>query len=84
MILSDVSGCNEIVTDQKSGLLVPPRSVGELVQAMRELSANPSLREEYGNNVYDFIHLNFQQEEVWKAIENEYKEQILLLTKINA
>jgi glycosyltransferase involved in cell wall biosynthesis len=84
MILSDVSGCNEIVTHQKSGLLVPPRTVGELVQAMRELSANPSLREEYGNKVYDFIHLNFQQEEVWKAIENEYKEQILLLTKMNA
>jgi glycosyltransferase involved in cell wall biosynthesis len=84
MILSDVCGCNEIVTHQKSGLLVPTRSVGELVKAMRELSANPSLREEYGNNVYDFIHLNFQQEEVWKAIENEYKEQILLSTKINA
>jgi glycosyltransferase involved in cell wall biosynthesis len=78
MILSDISGCNEIVTHQKSGLLVSPRSVGELVQAMRELSANPSLREEYGNNVYDFIHLNFQQEEVWKAIDLEYEKQILL------
>jgi glycosyltransferase involved in cell wall biosynthesis len=84
MILSDVCGCNEIVTHQKSGLLVPTRSVGELVKAMRELSANPSLRDKYGNNVYDFIHLNFQQEEVWKAIENEYKEQIVLSTKINA
>jgi glycosyltransferase involved in cell wall biosynthesis len=78
MILSDISGCNEIVTHQKSGLLVPTRSVGELVQAMRKLSTNPSLREEYGNNVYDFIHLNFQQEEVWKAIDLEYEKQISL------
>ena len=79
MILSDISGCNEIVTHRNSGLLVPPRSISALVVAMRELSADPSMREQYGNNVYDYIHSNFKQEEVWSAIDLEYEKQISLL-----
>jgi hypothetical protein len=37
----------------------------------------------YGEKVFDFIYENFQQKEVWKAIDLEYNKQISLLTTVN-
>jgi len=80
LILSDINGCNEIVEDKKSGLLVPVKDSEALYNAMNFLSENESLRNEYGLKAYEFIEKSFKQEAVWKAIGNEYEQQLLLLT----
>jgi glycosyltransferase involved in cell wall biosynthesis len=83
LILSDINGCNEIVEDKKSGLLVPAKDLEALFKAMKSLASNATLRKEYGLKVYDYIYSNFKQEEVWTAIDLEYKNQIYFLNKKN-
>ena len=84
LILSDINGCNEIVQQQVTGILVKPKSESELLDAMKLLAEDEKKRLMYGEKVFAFIQENFNQEDVWQAIENEYKEQISLSTKINA
>jgi len=83
LILSDINGCNEIVEHEVTGVLVQPKSESELLAAMKLLAEDETKRAMYGEKVFDFIYENFQQEEVWKAIDLEYNKQISLLTTIN-
>lgn len=48
MIASDVAGCREVVTHGVTGLLVPPRVVEPLAEAMLALGEDAQLRERYG------------------------------------
>jgi len=79
LILSDINGCNEIVEHEVTGVLVQPKSESELLAAMKLLAEDETKRAMYGEKVFDFIYENFQQKEVWKAIDLEYNKQISLL-----
>ena len=48
MIASDVAGCREVVTHGVTGLLIPPREVEPLAQAMNTLGESADLRQRYG------------------------------------
>jgi len=48
MIVSDVAGCREVVTHGVTGLLIPPREVEPLAQAMNTLGESADLRQRYG------------------------------------
>lgn len=48
MIASDIAGCREVVTDDVNGLLVPPRQVAPLVEAMLRMGEEPGLRQRCG------------------------------------
>ena len=43
-VTTDVPGCRDVVTDEKSGLLVPPRDAGGLSHAIERLIDDPGLR----------------------------------------
>ena len=48
-IVTDISGCNEIIDCQFNGLLVPPRSSGELYEALKLFTSFPlSKRKDLG------------------------------------
>ncbi len=49
IITTDTPGCRDIVRDRVNGLLVPPRDVVALIEAMRRLGENHSLRERMGH-----------------------------------
>ena len=44
----DIDGAREVVISGQTGFLVPPRSVGELSEAMRRLAESPELRWQLG------------------------------------
>jgi N,N'-diacetylbacillosaminyl-diphospho-undecaprenol alpha-1,3-N-acetylgalactosaminyltransferase len=48
VVATDVPGCREAVVAGETGFLVPPRSVDELVQAIRKLVEDPALRRRMG------------------------------------
>jgi glycosyltransferase involved in cell wall biosynthesis len=48
LVATDVPGCREIVRNNINGFLVAPKSVDELVVALRQLILNPDLREKFG------------------------------------
>lgn len=80
LILSDINGCNELVEDKKSGLLVPIKNVKALYEAMDYMLKNIDFRIQSGERVYNFIWENFQQSEIWDLIHKKYDE---LLRKSN-
>ena len=76
MILSDISGCNEIVTHQKSGLLVRPKLEKEVYSAMRYMLNNTEERINFGRDAYTHVTENFEQSTVWQAQLESYNSLI--------
>jgi glycosyltransferase involved in cell wall biosynthesis len=48
IVTTDVPGCNDVVVQNSNGLLVPPRQVVPLTEAIDELVKCPNLREDFG------------------------------------
>jgi len=48
MIASDIAGCREVVADGVTGLLVPPREVEPLAEAMLRVGEDAGLRKRFG------------------------------------
>lgn len=48
IVTTDMPGCREVVTSGDNGLLVPPRNVSRLIDALSELLSNPALRHQMG------------------------------------
>jgi len=59
VISSDMTGISEIVEDGISGLLVPPKDDGTLLQAMIKLINDDTLRKELGENARRKIEKQF-------------------------
>lgn len=49
VVTTDTPGCRDIVRDGENGLLVPPRNVDALEQALEKLLADPELRRRMGD-----------------------------------
>ncbi len=76
LILSDINGCNEIVSHQISGLLVLPNSSKDLFEKMLFARENEKLIHQHRQLAKQHISSNFNQDVVWKNLLNEYKNLI--------
>ena len=72
VVATKVGGIPEIVVDNDTGILVPPKSPGELADAVRRLLANPTCRAEMGRKGRDRVELLFSMEAHAKAIADIY------------
>ena len=72
-IVSDINGCNEIIQNGKTGIVVKPRDENGLCEAMRTLGASAGLREEYGKQSKEFVTKNFEQKYFWAGLLREYE-----------
>ena len=79
-IVSDINGCNEIVENEKTGLIVPSKEVDLLITAMIALSENATRRRELGEKACEFVKTHFKREYIWEALSREYFE---LLSRAN-
>ena len=77
LILSDINGCNEIVSNQISGLLVQPKSAKDLFEKMLFARENGELIHQYKLQTKQHILSNFNQDVVWNNLLNEYKNLII-------
>ena len=78
-IVTDINGSNEIIIENKNGLIVPPKNAEAFQKAMTELLNNKELYEYLQLNSRTLIISRYQRQEVWKALLNEYNN--LLKTK---
>jgi glycosyltransferase involved in cell wall biosynthesis len=76
MILSDINGCNEIVENGVSGLLVPPRNYIALYTAMHKLRDATSLQLYFAQNALEVVKSKYEQKRVWEEIYKEYIVQL--------
>ncbi len=81
LIATDVPGCREIVQHQHNGLLVPPRNVDALANAMRQLAENVQLRQQMGAASRAIVLETFDQETVFQQTFAVYQE---LLPELNS
>jgi glycosyltransferase involved in cell wall biosynthesis len=81
LILSDINGCNEIIQNEKEGILVPVKNRLALEAAMRNVRKDIALRNQYADLIQHKIKTDYNQKELWKIILHEYNER---LAKLNS
>ncbi len=73
-IVTDINGCNEIISENNNGLIVPPKNETALYEAMKLLVTDPFLNNNLKANARQLIVTKYNREEVWKALLNEYQK----------
>ncbi len=76
VIASSVFGIPEQVIDGETGILVPPRDVDELANAIRILQADPEKRKLMGKNALDRYQARFTLERSIRGTIEVYRESI--------
>lgn len=74
IVTTDVPGCREIVRHNENGLLVPPRDVKTLADAIRSLIEAPTLRASMGARGRQIVKDEFSEEIVVRDTMALYRE----------
>ena len=76
VISTDVSGANEVVLNNKTGLLVEDNNILDLANNILKMKNSKELRESLSKEAYEFINEKFSLELMYKNYENSIKEMI--------
>ncbi|MCF0039092.1 glycosyltransferase family 4 protein [Dyadobacter fanqingshengii] len=74
-IATNINGCNEMIEDGKTGILIQPKSVQAIVEACEKLIENRQVSERMGMLAQQFVLRNFEQQQLWKAIHSFYNSK---------
>ena len=74
VVASDIRGCREVVLDGDTGLLVPPRDVPRLVEAIEMLHKEPDRAARMGERGRHHIVKNFNNEDVCSRLCEFYAQ----------
>jgi glycosyltransferase involved in cell wall biosynthesis len=75
-IVTDISGCNEIIVEGENGVIVPPKDAEQLQIAMEKFLSKPDLLAALATNARSMIVSRFKQEDIWAALLKMYQEEI--------
>ncbi|MBD2563156.1 MULTISPECIES: glycosyltransferase family 4 protein [Nostoc] len=74
VVTTDIRGCREAVVHGKTGLIVPPKNSGKLAEALKILLSNYELRQAYGKASRERIEVQYDEELVFKRLNNYYQD----------
>jgi glycosyltransferase involved in cell wall biosynthesis len=72
-IVTNISGCNEIVQEGVNGTIIPPANVEALKTAMRRMVTDEEYRLSLKKNARSMIVSRYEQKLVWEALLEEYQ-----------
>ena len=72
-IVSNINGCNEIIKEDKNGIIIPVKDEGALFNAMELLAGNEEFRRKLASNSREEICKYYEREEFWQILLKEYK-----------
>ncbi|MFK7000587.1 glycosyltransferase family 4 protein [Flavobacterium oreochromis] len=72
-IVTDISGCNEIIINNKNGLIIPPKNLLLLQEAMLKISSDQDLFLKMKASSREMVVTRYKQELVWEELLKEYK-----------
>ncbi|MBN4047023.1 glycosyltransferase family 4 protein [bacterium AH-315-P13] len=72
-IVSDINGCNEIITDGFNGIIIPPKDENALFESMIRLAEKTDERLKLAKNSRANIIKKYQQEYIWEELLKEYR-----------
>lgn len=75
-IVSDISGCNEIIEHEVNGLLVPKKNHHELQKAMEKMYKNPEFLLNLKKNTRNKVIQSFDKNLVWQCLLKEYNQNL--------
>lgn len=75
-IVSDINGCNEIITNNLNGLVCPVKDEIGLFNSLFKMVDNTELYEKFSLNSRKVIIDSYSQSYVWNCILNEYQNYI--------
>lgn len=76
VVASDLSGIPELVKHNVSGILVPPRNVEAITNALLELAQNNQMRQKFGRNGRERIINDFNLHENARTLSDLFEETI--------
>ena len=74
IIATRIAGCIDAVQDGHTGLLVAPRDVKALAEAIRCYIKNPELRHEHGQRGRELVLREFDPRKTWPKLLDEYQQ----------
>lgn len=72
-IVTDINGCNEIIEQDKNGVIIEPQNEQALCQAMEDFLLHPEKVKAMAQNCRKMMADRFDQKIVWTALLDEYK-----------
>lgn len=72
IVATSTGGTTELINECKSGILVEPRSVSELVNGIEKLLSNDKLMKEFGENGYVHISNNYTWDKIAESVVEIY------------
>ena len=73
-IVTDINGCNEIISHEKNGLIVPVKSVEALYLALHRILSDKELYLRLQQHAREAITSRFEQNVIWEALLAEYQK----------
>jgi len=72
-IVTNINGCNEIIEEGINGLIIPPKDIMALQNAMISLLEDKNVYKNLKNNARQMITSRYEQKLVWEALLEEYR-----------
>ena len=72
-IVSDITGCNEIIKDGVNGVIIPVKDLDSLVHAMNSMYKDPQFLIQLKHQARSLIMSRYEQRLFWKYLLDEYK-----------
>lgn len=73
-IVTDINGCNEIIKQDETGMIIPVKDDKALYEAMHYVLYNNTLAKDMGIKSRAFIKEHFERKVVWQALLDEYNQ----------
>ncbi len=80
-IVSDISGCNEIIVNGRNGIIIPVKDSEAIKLTMHKMMDDKKFYEKMKGNTRPMIESRYNQQLVWNAVAQEYKLIISQLKK---
>jgi glycosyltransferase involved in cell wall biosynthesis len=74
VITTDIRGCREAVIHEQTGLIVPPKNVEKLTQALEKLISDPILRRDYGKSGRLRVMEEYDETLVFNRLRSVYQK----------
>jgi glycosyltransferase involved in cell wall biosynthesis len=73
-IATNIDGCNEIISNQVNGLLVPVKDIGAIINAINCIIESPTKQKSYGRAAQEFVKRNYDQKILYSELLVFYRQ----------
>ncbi|MDY8136288.1 glycosyltransferase family 4 protein [Aquimarina sp. 2201CG5-10] len=73
-IVTDINGCNEIISEGENGLIIPVKNTDALYNSMRKIIEDKNLLRNLSKKSRSSIKELYERQHVWNALLDEYNE----------